>query len=137
MHAGELGRHADHVDRALVVAVAIGAPRSSIRHHDTPWSARGESPRACSSSPRSSFSRFDSFVGTSTLTVTNRSPVPLRFGAPLPRTRNVLPVGVPAGTFRVTGPFSVGTWTLAPSAASGYETGSSSVRSSPFRPNSA
>ena len=32
---------------------------------------------------------------------------------------NVLPGFVPEGTFSVTGPFSVGTGTLAPSAASG------------------
>ena len=49
--------------------------------------------------------------------------------------RKVLPLGVPAGTFSVTGPFSVGTCTLAPSAASEKLTGSVSVRLSPLRPN--
>src|SRR5919201_3622505 len=63
-----------------------------------------------------------------------RSPRPPFRGAPRPRTRNVLPLGVPAGTFSVTGPFIVGTSTLAPSAASGYVIGSSTVRSSPRRP---
>ena len=33
-------------------------------------------------------------------------------------TRKVFPVGVPAGTLRVTGPFRVGTCTCPPSAAS-------------------
>ena len=48
---------------------------------------------------------------------------------PRPRRRNVLPDDVPAGTFSVTGPFSVGTFTSAPSAASANVTGSVSVRS--------
>ena len=39
-----------------------------------------------------------------------RSPCPPPgFAAPLPRTRKVLPLRVPAGTFSLTGPFNVGT----------------------------
>src|SRR5207302_7750486 len=82
----------------------------------------------------SSFSSLESRCGTSTFTVTSRSPAPLLFGTPLPRTRNVRPLEVPAGIFKVTGPFNVGTCTLAPSAASEYVTGRSTVRSPPRRP---
>ena len=48
---------------------------------------------------------------------------------PRPRTRTVLPVCVPGGTFTVTGASSVGTLTWAPSAASGKVTGTFTVRS--------
>ena len=63
--------------------------------------------------------------------------VPSDLRAPLPRTRKVRPLGVPAGIFRVTGaPESVGTLISAPSAASSKETGTSRVRLSPLRPKS-
>ena len=55
---------------------------------------------------------------------------------PLPRTRSTLPLGVPGGIRTVTGASSVGTFTSAPSAASGNVTGSRNVRSLPLRPNS-
>ena len=73
-----------------------------------------------------------------TSTVASRSPrVPSDFWAPLPRTRKVRPLGVPAGIFRVTGlPASVGILMSAPSAASSKETGTSRVRLSPLRPKS-
>ena len=48
---------------------------------------------------------------------------------PLPRTRTVLPDCVPGGTFTVTGDSSVGTFTWAPSAASGIVIGTFTVRS--------
>ena len=47
----------------------------------------------------------------------------------MPRTRTVLPDCVPAGTFTVTGDSSVGTFTCAPSAASGIVIGTFTVRS--------
>ena len=60
-----------------------------------------------------------------------------RRGTPLPRTRNVRPDAVPDGTRSVTGdPPRVGTFTSAPSAASGNVTGTVTVRWSPFRPKS-
>ena len=80
---------------------------------------RGDSFDTSRSLRNSSFSSLDTFVGTSTRTFARRSPRPPFFGTPRPLTRNVLPLGVPAGTFSVTGPFSVGTSTSAPSAASG------------------
>ena len=76
--------------------------------------------------------------GTWTSTVASRSPlVPSFLRAPLPRTRKVRPLGVPAGTLRVTGaPPRVGILISAPSAASSKEIGTSRVRLSPLRPNS-
>ena len=54
---------------------------------------------------------------------------------PRPRTRTVLPLWVPAGTFTVTGESSVGTFTWVPSAASGNVIGTFTVRSLlPLRP---
>src|SRR4029077_14113431 len=101
-----------------------------------PNRSRGDSPPASRRPSSSSFSFLFSLDGTSTSTVTNRSPFPpFDFGAPLPRRRNVFPDGVPAGTFSVTGPFIVGTFTLAPSAASANVTGTVNVRSAPLRAN--
>ena len=61
--------------------------------------------------------------------------MPSAFRAPLPRTRKVRPLGVPAGILSVTGaPPRVGILTSAPSAASSKETGTSIVRLSPLRP---
>ena len=54
----------------------------------------------------------------------------------MPRTRKVRPDLVPAGTLSVTGFASVGTVTVAPSAASAKVTGTVRVRSRPLRPNS-
>src|SRR5437016_1336906 len=146
VHAGQLGRHADHVDRAVVdvtlrLVITFGVPlfdaRVAHRHGSIPNRARGDSPPASRRLSSSSFSLLLSLEGTSTSTVTSRSPwPPLGFGAPLPRSRNVLPDGVPAGTFSVTAPLVVGTFTPAPRAASANVTGTVSVRSDPFRPNS-
>jgi hypothetical protein len=59
-------------------------------------------------------------AGTATSTVTSRSPRPLPDGTPLPRTLNVRPDLVAAGTRRVTGgPSSVGTVIWAPSTPRG------------------
>ena len=131
MHPGELGRHADDVDapgrRGSRRAAARSSPVVSSRpllSSSTPSARRGDSRPASCSRLSSSFSFLLSFDGTSTSTVTSRSPWPPFVGAPLPRSRNVLPDGVPAGTFSVTGPFSVGTFTFAPSAASANVTGS-------------
>ncbi len=61
--------------------------------------------------------------------------MPSLFRAPLPRIRKVRPLGVPAGTLRVTGaPPRVGTFTSAPRAASSNEIGTSIVMLSPLRP---
>src|SRR5438034_1483437 len=127
MHPGELGGHADDVDGALAGALRLGLFGRPVRFdvhrvflsHDTPSVRRGDSFEVSLNSSSSFFCSRDSFSGTSTRTVANRSPWPPRFGAPLPLIRNVLPVWVPAGTFNVTGPFSVGTLIWAPSAASG------------------
>src|SRR2546430_8706363 len=74
-------------------------------------------------------------LGTTTSTVTSRSPwPPSRFGTPLPRTRSVRPLGVPGGTRTVTEPSSVGTVRSTPLTASGNVIGTASVRSSPYRP---
>ena len=52
-----------------------------------------------------------SFFGVCTWTVANRSPRPRPFtsGMPLPRSRSVVPVCVPSGTFTLSAPSSVGT----------------------------
>ena len=129
---GELGGHADHVDRALVGAVASTAlvradrrVRRAIARPPMPRRQRARRfLRVAWQLAEQLLLRLDSFCGTSTLAVTSRSPWPFASGAPLPRTRKVLPLGVPAGTFSVTGPFRVGTCTCAPSAASGKVTGS-------------
>src|SRR6266571_2389865 len=123
VHPGQLGGHADHVDSPLVEPLGSFATRHPpcLPPASAASRARGEpflasTSRSSSSSRRSS---FDSLCGTSTRTVTSRSPAPpFGFGEPFPRTRNVLPLSVPAGIFRVTGPFRVGTSTFAPRAAS-------------------
>src|ERR1700761_3321377 len=76
------------------------------------------------------------FLGTITSTVTSRSPyVPSDRRTPLPRTRKVRPLGVPAGILTVTGaPLCEGTLMSAPSAASGTVTGTVTVRLPPERP---
>src|SRR5215213_11291649 len=80
----------------------------------------------------------ESFSGTATWRLTSRSPAPLRPapGTPRPRTRQVRPFWVPAGTLRVTGPSRVGTLSSVPRAASAKVTGTVMVRSWPLRPNS-
>ncbi len=50
--------------------------------------------------------------------VASRSPTPDDAGTPRPRTRNVRPDLLPAGTLTVTGPSRVGTLTCAPRVAS-------------------
>ena len=55
-------------------------------------------------------------------------------GTPRPRTRSTRPDCVPAGTFTVTLPSSVGTVMVVPSAASGKVTGTVMVRLRPLRP---
>src|SRR6187402_746094 len=124
VEARELGGDGDHV------AAALG-------HQDTPPPSRS---RGCSRSTSpyassASFSAFVSFFGTVTRRRASRSPLPppFSFGAPRPFTRRSFPFSEPAGTFRATGPCGVGIWTLAPSAASGYVTGTSSRRSAPRR----
>src|SRR5690242_20516942 len=96
----ELGGNRDHVARALVVLDAHALASFS-----------------CSSS---SFSRFDSFLGTSmrTRAITSPRPEPLRRGAPLPLTRRSLPSSEPDGIFTCTGPSGVGTDAFVPRAAS-------------------
>src|SRR6266511_2793093 len=129
MHAGQLGRHADDVDGPVLASL-------TLHHASAPIPLRGDSLSIAWRRVSSSFSSLDSLEGTSTRTVTSRSPLPpLGRGAPFPRMRNVLPEGVPAGTFSVTAPFNVGTFTLAPRVASANVTGTSSVRSESFRPN--
>src|SRR3989442_5796089 len=122
MHTGQLGRHADDVDGSVVAALVL-------HHASAPIPFRGESFSIDWRRVSSSFSSLDSLEGTSTRTVTSRSPLPPRGrGAPFPRMRNVLAEGVPARTFSVTAPFSVRTFPLAPSAASANVTGTSTVR---------
>src|SRR6056297_643392 len=69
------------------------------------------------------------FCGTATSTVTRRSPfLPSLPRMPLPRTRKVRPLEVPAGIFTVTEPpRGVGTATCAPRAASENVTGTVTV----------
>src|SRR5918999_2305569 len=135
MHSGELRGHADDVDSSVLAPLLPLVHRLHPSSHASPRRPRGLSPAASCSCFRSCFSSLDRREGTSTWTVTMRSPLPpRRLGTPLPRIRNVRPEVVPAGTLRVTVPFIVGTWTWAPSAASGYVTGSVSRRSDPRRP---
>ncbi len=109
------------IDRSCSDMVGPLTPRSLMT---TPSELRGGSFWASSSCCSRCFCSFESFRGTSTSVVTSRSPAPpVVVGAPLPLMRNVVPLGVPAGTLSVTGPFSVGTCTFAPSAASGNEIG--------------
>src|SRR5690606_4169762 len=140
--AGELGRHRDDVDRG-VLGQFIRITSTAVHRNQAPFaawnsSARGSSPAVASRYASSASRAFpDRFLGTLTSTVTSRSPrVPSLRTAPLPRARMVRPLGVPGGSFSVTGgPPSVGTRTSPPSAASANVTGTVTVRLSPLRPN--
>ena len=70
-----------------------------------------------------------------TLTVTYWSPRPrpLKCGIPFPRSTNVSPDCVPGGMVSSSSPKSVGTLTVAPSAACGNVMGTSQYKSSPLR----
>src|SRR4029453_18122252 len=124
VHAGELRRHRDDVERSFVVV-----------HRHTPKCSRGFSVSAL---PRSSIAFLaapSTFLGTTTSNVTSRSPgLPLPVSIPRPRTFTVLPLCVPGGTFTVTGLSRVGTFTCVPSAASVNVIGTRTVRSVPLRP---
>src|SRR5207244_955911 len=120
----QLGGHADHIHRVF----ALG-------HHSTPRCFRGDFFSVSASSVTSSFCFLFNLSGTTTCTVASRSLAdPSDFLMPRPRNRNVLPDEVPAGIFNVTGPFSVGTFTSEPSAASVNVTGRFRVTSDPLRP---
>src|SRR5690606_21376127 len=148
MHTSHLRSHGDDVQRFVVADQPSGSGHSDdesafgVHGHlsfATAFisSARTSSPdvaaRYSSSAFRASLLRF---CGTATSTVTSRSPrVPSLRAAPLPRTRNVRPLGVPGGSRSVTGaPVNVGTLISPPNAASGKVTGTVTVRCSPRRP---
>src|SRR3954447_5600424 len=144
---GELGGHADHVDRHVGSGGADPGPHPAA--HDAPPGraanrlARRSVPLVASRNASTAARAFSSSAaGTCTSTVTIRSPAeplagPLVCVTPRPRTRKLRPFGVPAGIFRVTGaPSSVGTLISAPSAASSKLTGTVRVRLSPLRPKS-
>src|SRR6266571_3656215 len=98
--------------------------------------SRGARGAACAYSSSAWRALSGRSLGTTTSTVTSRSPgAPSRRGTPLPRTRRVRPLGVPGGTRTVTEPSSVGTVRSTPLTASGNVIGTASVRSSPYRPN--
>src|SRR5579875_377628 len=100
-------------------------------------SSLGSSPAVASrSSSRALRPLLDTCVGTSTWTVTSRSPVvPSLRRTPLPRTRDTRPFGVPGGIRTVTGaPRCVGTLISAPRASSVIVTGTVTVRLSADRP---
>ena len=84
----------------------------------------------------SSFWRCSLFrrLGTSTSSRAKRSPRsrPLTWTMPLPRSLKLCPPCVPAGTFKLAFPSSVGTGTSPPSAASAKEIGTSQNRLSSF-----
>src|SRR5215204_2477482 len=112
VHADDVGGDGDHVAGPLV------------EHH-----------RTFPSSSRSSRSRLFTRVGTWMRTRASTSPLPPPFVrvAPRPRMRSSFPSVDPAGTFSETAPSGVGTSSVAPSAACGNETGTSTRRSSPRR----
>ena len=123
MHAGQLGRNRDDIhglgpaaqDHAVSFAVTVAASAS------------------CSMAARSA---SVSEVGTTTSTVTMRSPVPLVVAIPRPFTRWRLPGWVPGRSRSLTSePSSVGTAMSAPSAAWANVTGTRTVRLLPDRPN--
>src|SRR6478672_3485637 len=141
VQAGQLGGHADDVDRHLG---ARGAARPG-GHDELPrvlasnrFARRSEAPAASRSASTAARDFSSRWAGTCTSTVTSRSPVcPSLRCTPRPRTRKERPLGVPGGIFKVTGaPPRVGTLMSAPSAASAKLTGTVSVRLSPLRPNS-
>ena len=75
---------------------------------------------------------FDAFIpsaatATRLMAWTSWSPAPdeLRWGMPLPRMRNILPLWVPGGIFSITLPSRVGTSSSPPSAAVGNPMGTS------------
>src|SRR5258706_3403518 len=81
--------------------------------------ARGLNCEASANSLNSFFSFSVGEGGMTICAIANRSPSPSRrFGNPRFASLSFCPVFVPAGTLRRTGPASVGTSTLAPSAAS-------------------
>src|SRR5699024_987139 len=149
VHAGHLGGDRDAEQhtrlrgavRPLGPPVAVlGAGSGGPRGHHTPaHPARGPKPaaRSASASARSAAAASSPSVsGTVIVSVTSRSPAPPpRRGTPLPRTRSVRPVEVPAGTFTPTRPSRVGTETVVPSASSSNDTGTLMVRLSPSRSN--
>src|SRR5262249_39681820 len=100
VHTDQVGGDADHVPRPVVHqenAFALGSSRETFFRFSS-----------------ASFSAFDSFVGTLTLTRAIRSPrpEPLSFGAPRPLILSSFPSCEPAGTFNVTRPSGVGTSTV-------------------------
>src|SRR5215469_2707127 len=119
----------------------MSSPFSADARYALAWrsrSPRGSEPAVASlNSSSADFAFAFRSVGTWTSTVTSRSPVvPSLRRTPFPRTRNVRPLGVPAGMRRLTGmPWCVGTLISAPSAASLKVSGTVSVRLWPLRPN--
>src|ERR1700751_499072 len=114
MHADELGRDRDHVDRAL----------RGLHQPTAFWSS--------SSSSRSFlFTRFGTWMRTRART--SPLPLPASFGAPRPLIRISFPSSEPAGILSETAPSGVGTSTLPPRAAVGKETGTWTMRASPRR----
>src|SRR5690606_5050819 len=142
VQTGELGRHRDDVDRS-VLGQFIRVASTAVHLYQAPFAAWNRSARGSSSAVASRYASSasrafpDRSPGTLTSTVTSRSPrVPSLRTAPLPRARMVRPLGVPGGSFSVTGgPPRVGTRTSPPSAASAKVTGTVTVRLSPLRPN--
>src|SRR5215210_8082981 len=128
-----------HAERLLVHADEVGGDRDrvarAIGHQPVNASSRGSSRDTFWSSSRASRSFFVSFFGTVTFRRASRSPrpPPFSFGAPRPLTFSNLPSCEPAGTLSEILPSGVGTSTVAPSAASGYVTGTSTTRSEPRR----
>src|SRR3954447_16123365 len=126
MHAGQLGRDRDDVDGVVLRSHCHDSNRvlgETVVAAVSAWTAA-----RCSS---------ESCVGTSTSTVTMRSPVPFLVAMPLPLTRWREPDAVPGRNRSITRePSSVGTSMSPPSAASANVIGTLTVRLLPSRPNS-
>ena len=136
VHAGQLGRHRDHVDGAVRSSPSRLVDRHCHAHHPLtrpPLAAPPRSPRPATrrrpAARRSARSAPAPRSSPSGRPASRRCGRPA--GTPRPRTRSTVPEGVPAGTFSVTLASRVGTVIVVPSAASGNVTGTVMVRLRP------
>ena len=125
VHAGELGRHRDDVERAFVGLLVVAHRLHPQVLARVAGQRRGELPRPPpSASSSSSVGHHDVERDEQVAGIARRAR-----DAPAAHAHGLAASACPAGTFTVTGASSVGTFTCAPSAASGKVIGTFTVRS--------